>query len=77
MLSVASQKIKGPFNTADRLTAGMTSEYYTDLEGLAASRWHASGDKSVNVDAGDIEQSKKKAVQEAAEGDLRIHPRLT
>ncbi|KAJ9104453.1 hypothetical protein QFC21_001948 [Naganishia friedmannii] len=70
-------KIKGPFNAADRLTAGMTSEYYTDLEGLAASRWHASGDKSANADAPDIEQSRKKAVQESGEGDLRIHPRLT
>ncbi|KAJ9115058.1 hypothetical protein QFC22_005386 [Naganishia vaughanmartiniae] len=69
-------KIKGPFNIADRLTAGMTSEYYTDLEGLAASRWHASGDKTSMVDKAD-EQSRKNAVKESAEGDLRIHPRLT
>ncbi|KAJ9111425.1 hypothetical protein QFC19_001194 [Naganishia cerealis] len=73
-------KLKGPFNTADRLTAGMTSEYYTDLEGLATSRWHASDDKPGAVGAvteQSAEQFRQKNAQGSAEGDLRIHPRLT
>lgn len=81
------QKIKGPFNAADRLTAGMSADYYTDLEGFAVSRWQASSGKeqdkleqSANVAATkpELSEDQRRALQQTEqEGDLRIHPRLT
>lgn len=57
------QKLKGPFNESDRLRAGMSKEYYEELEGRPWKYTPAS----------DAEDTKK----EIADGDLRIHPRLT
>lgn len=74
LITVPSQKIKGPFNTDDRLTAGMTADYYTDLEGFAVSRWQASQDKPTQTSG---EKTVPTVNRQHEEGDLRIHPRLT
>jgi hypothetical protein len=81
------QKIKGPFNAADRLTAGMSADYYTDLEGFAVSRWQASSSKDQDkaeqpkqtaAAKPELSEDQRRALQQTEqEGDLRIHPRLT
>ncbi|KAJ9114579.1 hypothetical protein QFC20_001453 [Naganishia adeliensis] len=62
-------KIKGPFNTDDRLTAGMTADYYTDLEGFAVSRRQASQDKPTQTSG---EKTVPAVNRQHEEGDLRI-----
>ncbi|WVF73026.1 hypothetical protein IAT40_007844 [Kwoniella sp. CBS 6097] len=56
-------KIKGPFNAADRLKAGLTPDFYEDLAGGLGSDRDGTGN-------GDEVAAK-------AEGDEHIHPRLT
>ena len=54
-------RIKGPFNTADRLKAGLTPAFYEDLSGRL----------------GKSEQALSKEAVDKAEGDEHVHPRLT
>lgn len=64
----------------------MTADYYTDLEGFAASRWQASKDNSTQPEptpAAGVkpipDEGRRNEIQQLQqeEGDLRIHPRLT
>ncbi|WWC71932.1 uncharacterized protein I206_105891 [Kwoniella pini CBS 10737] len=54
-------KIKGPFNSADRLKAGLTPDFYEDLHGGLGSNLNKTED-GIN--------------QKEPEGDEHIHPRL-
>ncbi|OXG29357.1 hypothetical protein C360_05473 [Cryptococcus neoformans Bt15] len=56
-------KIKGPFNTEDRLKAGLTPDFYEDLTGQLG--WKE-----------ELVKRAEKAAREA-EGDEHLHPRLT
>ncbi|WWC91625.1 uncharacterized protein L201_006571 [Kwoniella dendrophila CBS 6074] len=54
-------KIKGPFNSADRLKAGLTPDFYEDLTGGLG--WNSTTTANSNT--------------KEPEGDEHIHPRLT
>ncbi|WWC64672.1 uncharacterized protein I303_107283 [Kwoniella dejecticola CBS 10117] len=58
-------KIKGPFNAADRLKAGLTPDFYEDFSGGLGSNLD-----NVNTANGGIKVKEP-------EGDEHIHPRLT